>query len=144
MSGLVLKLIDAGADGPSLRGTTDKDGNPAFSLFDLGNISCKREKDNQYGKNIFYRLIKDESKFKDEVPCPARPVRGPQGVLVDLPDATRGDADRGGVASWVLRPPRGPRGCWPGRGRRGPHVRASSVRHGPVRVPGTCACDPSR
>ena len=67
MSALILKLMDSGPDGPVLRGTTDKDGNQAFSLFDLGNITGKRGCDNQYGKNIFYRLIKDGSKFKDEV-----------------------------------------------------------------------------
>ena len=67
MSALILKLMDSGPDGPVLRGTTDKDGNQAFSLFDLGNISGKRGCDNQYGKNHFYRLIKDGSKFKDEV-----------------------------------------------------------------------------
>lgn len=67
MSALILKLIDSGSDGPVLRGATDKDGNPAFSLFDLGNIAGKRGCENQYGKNIFYRLTKDGSKFKDEV-----------------------------------------------------------------------------
>ena len=67
MSALILKLMDSCPNGPVLRGTTDKDGNQAFSLFDLGNITGKRGCDNQYGKNIFYRLIKDGSKFKDEV-----------------------------------------------------------------------------
>lgn len=59
--------MGSGSGGPVLRGGLDKDGNPAFSLFDLGNIAGKRECENQYGKNIFYRLIKDGSKFKDEV-----------------------------------------------------------------------------
>ena len=67
MSALILKLIDSGSDGPVLRGGTDKDGNPAFSLFDLGNTAGKRGCENQYGRNIFYRLTKDGSKFKDEV-----------------------------------------------------------------------------
>ena len=59
--------MDSGSDGPVLRGATDKDGNQVFSLFDLGNIAGKRGCENQYGKNIFYRLMKDGSKFKDEV-----------------------------------------------------------------------------
>ena len=67
MSALLLKLMNSGADGPALRGTIDKDGNPAFSLFDLGNIACKREKDNTYGKNTFYRLTKEGSEYKTEV-----------------------------------------------------------------------------
>ena len=67
MSSLLLKLMDSGSDGPVLRGATDKDGNQVFSLFDLGNIAGKRGCENQYGKNIFYRLMKDGSKFKDEV-----------------------------------------------------------------------------
>lgn len=67
MSALLLKLMNSGADGPALRGTIDKDGNPAFSLFDLGNIACKREKDNTYGKNTFYRLTKEGSEYKIEV-----------------------------------------------------------------------------
>ena len=65
MSALILKLM--GTDGPGLRGTTDPNGNQAFSLFDLGNLAGKRDRDDQYGKNIFYRLIKDGSKFKHEV-----------------------------------------------------------------------------
>lgn len=65
MSALILKLM--GMDGPGLRGTTDPNGNQAFSLFDLGNLAGKRHRDDQYGKNIFYRLIKDGSKFKHEV-----------------------------------------------------------------------------
>ncbi len=65
MSALILKFIDM--DGLGLRGTTDKEGNPAFSLFDLGNIASGRDRDSQYAKSIFYRLVKDGSKFKDEV-----------------------------------------------------------------------------
>lgn len=65
MSTLLLKLIDQ--DGPALRGGIDKDGNQAFSLFDLGNIACGKDRDSTYGKTNFYRLTKVGSAFKQEV-----------------------------------------------------------------------------
>ena len=67
MSTLILKLIDSGSDGAVLRGGTDKDGNPAFSLFDLGNLACNKERDSTYGKNSLYRLTKEGSEYKTEV-----------------------------------------------------------------------------
>ncbi len=36
-----------------------------YSLFDLG--ACKKERDSTYGRNNFYRLIKEGSEYKDEV-----------------------------------------------------------------------------
>ena len=65
MSCLFLKIIDK--EGPALRGGVDKDGNPAFSLFDMGNIACNKERDSTYGKNVFYRLTQERSEFKSEV-----------------------------------------------------------------------------
>ncbi len=65
MSSLLLKLISD--NGPALRGMSDKDGTPAFSLFDLGNIACKKPRDSTHGKNIFYRLTKEGSEYKKEV-----------------------------------------------------------------------------
>ena len=67
MSALLLKLMDSDSNGPALRGGLDKNGNQVFSLFDLGNISCKRERDSTYGKNNFYRLTKEGSEYKNEV-----------------------------------------------------------------------------
>ena len=67
MSALLLKLIDSRPDGPALRGGLDKDGNAAFSLFDLGNLACNKERDSTYGKNNFYRLTKEGSDYKTEV-----------------------------------------------------------------------------
>jgi hypothetical protein len=63
MSELVLKLLDT----EGLRGTRDKDGNPVFSLFDLGNIACNKERDSTYGKTNFYRLTKEGSDYKNEI-----------------------------------------------------------------------------
>lgn len=65
MSTLLLKLIDQ--NGPALRGGIDKDGNQVFSLFDLGNIACGKDRDSTYGKTNFYRLIREGSAFKSEV-----------------------------------------------------------------------------
>ena len=67
MSSLLLKLMDSGSDGPVLRGATDKDGNQVFSLFDLGNIACNKERDSSYGKTNFYRLSKEGSEYKNEI-----------------------------------------------------------------------------
>jgi len=65
LSTLLLKLIDK--DGPALRGGIDERGNQVFSLFDLGNLSCEKDRDSTYGKTNFYRLTKDGSKYKKEV-----------------------------------------------------------------------------
>jgi hypothetical protein len=65
MSTLLLKLINQ--DGPGLRGGVDKDGVQAFSLFDLGNLACGKDRDSTYGKTNFYRLTKEGSAFKKEV-----------------------------------------------------------------------------
>lgn len=65
MSELILKLIDSGTS--ALRGTLDADGNPAFSLFDMGNVACNKDRDSTYGKNNFYRLNREESEFKKEL-----------------------------------------------------------------------------
>jgi hypothetical protein len=65
MSELVLKLINSSSSG--LRGTTDAAGNPAFSLFDLGNVACNKERDSTYGKTNFYRLSKEGSEYKNEI-----------------------------------------------------------------------------
>ena len=65
MSSLLLKLT--GIDGSAIRGATDIQGNPAFSLFDFGNIACEKERDSTYGKNNFYRLVKEGSEHKKEV-----------------------------------------------------------------------------
>ena len=69
MSSLVLKLVNESGDhnGQGMRGATDQNGDPAFSMFDMGNIACKRDRDSQYAKTIFYRMIKEGSKFRDEV-----------------------------------------------------------------------------
>ena len=67
MSALLLKLTKSGPNGPVLRGMIDSNGNQAFSLFDLGNVSCQKDRDSTYGKNIFYRLTKEGSDTKNEI-----------------------------------------------------------------------------
>lgn len=63
---MLLLSLDEGSN-LGLRGASDKDGNQAFSLFDLGNIFCNKDLESTYGKNTYYRLTKEGSEHKDEV-----------------------------------------------------------------------------
>jgi hypothetical protein len=64
MSTILLKLLDG--DGRVIRGMMDEEDH-YFSVYNFINHSCQKPEKSSYGNTVFFRLVQDSSKFKDEV-----------------------------------------------------------------------------